>query len=83
MSALTLALLVSSPAAALATSTTIFSWLASRGGGAGVATGRGPDGLRGLVAISKAKPGDVLLEVPLACCLSDFGAGSAATEPPA
>ena len=61
---------------------TVFSWLSSRGGGASVALGTGSDGLRGLIATCAAKPGDVLLEVPLACCLSDFGAGEAAVEPP-
>ena len=61
---------------------TVFSWLSSRGGGASVAVGTGSDGLRGLTATCAAKPGDVLLEVPLACCLSDFGAGEAAVEPP-
>ena len=29
--------------------------------------------MRGLVAAKAAKAGDVLLEVPLSCCLSDFG----------
>ena len=61
---------------------TVFSWLSSRGGGASVAVGTGSDGLRGLTATCAAKPGDVLLEVPLACCLSDFGAGEAAVESP-
>jgi hypothetical protein len=50
--------------------------------GSGYNLGTGSDGLRGLIATCVAKPGDVLLEVPLACCLSDFGAGEAAVEPP-
>ena len=47
-----------------------------------MAVGAGSDGLRGLITTRAAKPGDVLLEVPMACCLSDFGAGEAAVEPP-
>ena len=74
-------LLVNANALEVAAST-VFSWLSSRGGGASVALGTGSDGLRGLIATCAAKPGDVLLEVPLACCLSDFGAGEAAVEPP-
>ena len=67
---------------ARALETAVFSWLSSRGGGASVAVGAGSDGLRGLITTRAAKPGDVLLEVPMACCLSDFGAGEAAVEPP-
>jgi hypothetical protein len=76
------AALATATATATATASPIFSWLASNGGGASVAVGTSPDGLRGLVATSAAQAGDVLLEVPLACCLSDFGAGEAAIEPP-
>lgn len=47
-----------------------FTWLASHGGGSSLGINVSPDGLRGLCTTSAAEPGDVLLEVPLAACLS-------------
>jgi hypothetical protein len=75
---------VSAAALDVSTLSPLVSWLSSHGGGTSVAVGHGPDGLRGLVACRAAKRGDVLLEVPLACCMSDFGAEGAAitVEPP-
>ena len=63
----------------------IFPWVASNGGGGTVAIGIDPlTNIRGLLAQEPADKGDVLLEVPLALCLSDFGATTpVATEPPA
>lgn len=72
-------------AAAHATSTPILPSISSGGGGGNVAIGNDPlTGVRGLVLADKpADKGDVLLEVPLSLCISDFGAmAPVATEPP-
>lgn len=60
----------------------LLSWLSSSGGGASVALGTTADGLRGLVATRSAQPGDVLLEVPLACCASDACGDAPTIQPP-
>ena len=65
----------------------MLAWNAWRGGGASIAVGTDHNGLRGLVAGCDSKPGDVLLEVPLSCCLSDAAAdpatvGSPSVQPP-
>jgi len=61
----------------------LISWLTASGGGSSVTIGTGASGVRGLLATRDSEVGDVLLEVPLSCCLSDFGATDAAIEPPA
>lgn len=48
----------------------VFTWLSAQGGGSSLGINVAPDGLRGLCTSRAAEPGDVLLEVPLACCLS-------------
>jgi len=80
-------LVISSCSLALAVSTApathpLLSWLSSSGGGASVAVGTAADGLRGLVATRAAQPGDVLLEVPLACCASDECTDAPTLQPP-
>ena len=53
-------------------------------GGSAYCTIAQSNGLRGLVTTRAADPGDVLMEVPLECCFSDFGAEMPVTiEPPA
>ena len=73
------ALLLSCHCAAALEASPLLSWLKSGGGGASVRVSDGADdSVRGLVVSGRAQPGDVLLEVPLALCLSDHGAGDAA-----
>ena len=60
----------------------LLDWITASGGGASAAVGKAA-GVRGLVSTCDAAPGDVLLEVPLACCLSTFAdETTSAIEPP-
>ena len=80
-------LLAASASAVVLDKSPLLAHITSQGGGASVVQGVGADGVRGLrLASSAADVGDVLLEVPLSCCLSDFGAedesANPATQPP-
>jgi hypothetical protein len=56
----------------------LLRWICERGGGSAVRVAT-HDGVRGLVMERAARPGDVLLEVPLSLTISDIGDGS---QPP-
>ena len=61
----------------------LFARIFAAKGGSMVGIGNDANGLRGLVATRAAGVGDVLLEVPLSLCASDFGAKETiAVEPP-
>ena len=53
-----------------------------RNGGGSIVDMKTHDGVRGLVTTGAADTGSVLLEVPLACCLSDFGGEDTETVKP-
>lgn len=64
-------LLLTSLARAVSLEAELLRWVCDRGGGTSVRSGVRHDGVRGLFATCAAKPGDVLLEVPLALTLCD------------
>ena len=71
------------PVASMAATSAIFDLIAKHGGSSCVAVHVPSNGMRELITTRRAEFGEVLLEVPLECCFSDFGAERpVAIEPP-